>query len=227
MNAKNFSDRLDFAISKVGNIGDIVRSINISYTTISRWKEGADPKVSNMVALAEIAGVNLDWLLTGKGTPNGTTDAPAICQPVDDDYDYVPYADDVFASAGGGRFNDGVVGTDRYLAFRKDWVRANGFNAKDLVAINTDGDSMLPTIPENATVLVDKSKNVAKDGRIYVVRIDDQLYVKRIQWLPKGLKLISDNKDIYGAIELSKADLADSHIQIYGQVVHISYDLPH
>ncbi|OPH33752.1 Uncharacterised protein [Moraxella equi] len=59
-----------------------------------------------------------------------------------------------------------------------------------------------------------------------MIRIGEQLYVKRTQWLPTGLRLISDNT-IYDPIDLSKADLDSSDIEVYGQVVHISYDLPH
>ncbi|AWY19532.1 S24 family peptidase [Moraxella bovis] len=136
------------------------------------------------------------------------------------------YFKGVIASAGGGKFSDGVIGTDDFLAFRKEWINRTSLTASQLVAINTDGDSMFPTIPENATVLIDKSKNTAKDGRIYVIRIGEQLYVKRTQWLPTGLRLISDNT-IYDPIDLSKADLDSSDIEVYGQVVHISYDLPH
>lgn len=60
-----------------------------------------------------------------------------------------------------------------------------------------------------------------------MIHIGEQLYIKRTQWLPKGLRLISDNKELYAPIELSKADLDSSNVEIYGQVVHISYDLPH
>lgn len=137
------------------------------------------------------------------------------------------YFKGVIASAGGGKFSDGVIGTDDFLAFRKEWINRTSLAASQLVAINTDGDSMFPTIPENATVLIDKSKNTAKDGRIYVIRIGEQLYIKRTQWLPTGLRLISDNKELYDTIDLTHTDLKSSNVEIYGQVVHISYDLPH
>lgn len=137
------------------------------------------------------------------------------------------YFKGVIASAGGGIFSDGVIGTDDFLAFRKAWVKRNGLNAKELVALNTDGDSMLPTIPEKATILVDKSKNIAKDGRIYVIRIDDRLYVKRVQWIPTGgLKLISDNA-VYESFDITRQDLESENVQVYGQVIHLSYDLAH
>ncbi len=225
----DFASRIDFAIEKIGGLSKASALIGTSLPTIGRWKDGtSDPKMSNMSAFAKAAGVSLDWLMTGKGTPDGNTQQATIdgcCEH--DNSCQVPYYKDVVASAGGGKFSDGVISTDDYLILHKDWTKKSKLSTKDLVAIDTKGDSMLPTIPENATVLVDKSKNIVKDGGIYVVRIDNDLYVKRIQRLPTGLRLISDNKAVYDPIDITKVDLKSSDIQIYGQVVHISYDLPH
>lgn len=221
---KNFADRLDFVVDKLGGAVKACQLAEITHPTLMRWKDGtSDPKASNLLAFAKAGGVSLDWLLTGV---ESTTIQAQTNQVDASEYHYVPYFKGVIASAGSGKFSDGVIGTDDFLAFRKDWISRTALTAKDLVALNTDGDSMFPTIPENATVLIDKSKNIARDGRIYVVRIGEQLYIKRIQWLPTGLRLISDNT-IYDPIDLSKADLDSSDIEIYGQVVHISYDLPH
>lgn len=177
--------------------------------------------------IAEALEVDIYWLVTGKHN----NDAPTTAE-VDDDtsyrYHYVPYYKEIVASAGGGRFSDGVIGTDDFLAFRKDWIDSSRLTATNLVAITLNGDSMMPTIPEQATVLVDKSKTQVKDGRIYVVRIDEKLYVKRTQWLVNGgLRLISDNKELYDPMDITKEDMKALDIEIYGQVVHISYGLPH
>lgn len=56
---------------------------------------------------------------------------------------------------------------------------------------------MLPTIPPKCQLLV--QKGTPREKQICVTRIDDELYVKRLQKRPK-YKLISDNKsydDIY------------------------------
>ena len=85
---------------------------------------------------------------------------------------------------------------------------------------------MEPTIPDGATILVDSSRIEPLDGKIYVIRIDDRLWIKRVQWiLGGGLRLISDNR-IYSDIDISKADLEHADVQICGQVVYVSYDFP-
>ena len=226
----NFSDRLDIAIEKIGGIGKACSIIGVSYPTIGRWKEGtSDPKLSNVKAFAEAANVSLDWLVNGGkdidvtqvSKPNAIYD---IEKP-DDEYAYIP-AYDVEVSAGNGSVCLGESEPTKHLAFRQHWLTARGLNVKSLAAMFTKGDSMTPTIPESAVVVINREQRTPLDGKVYVIRIDDRHYVKRIQWLiGGGLRLISDNK-FYEPLDITKADMEASNIEICGQVIHASYDLP-
>lgn len=63
---ENFAARIDIAVKKIGGVGKASALIGVSYPTIGRWKDGSsDPKLSNIVALAEAADVSLDWLARG------------------------------------------------------------------------------------------------------------------------------------------------------------------
>lgn len=85
---------------------------------------------------------------------------------------------------------------------------------------------MVPTIPENSAIVIDRERNNALDGKVYVIRIDDRLYVKRTQWIPTGgLRLISDNK-AYDSFDITKDDMQANDIEVCGQVIHASFDLP-
>lgn len=296
MHANYLSERLDEAVKKIGNIGQACEAAGITYTTLTRWKDGtSDPKVSNIVAFAQAAGVSLDWLLLGEEKTETDTSsalqfnkeqwqrfettlkklgnikmihaltqipesviqswqskiqAPTMSQLIEianitkvsldwllmgkgdveqqsnnNDYSYIP-AYDIEASTGAGIFTQGTIQSTRHLAFRTSWLNDKKLQINNLAVIYTKGDSMMPTIPEKSAVLVDMARNQALDGRIYVIRIDDRLYVKRTQWLPTGLRLISDNKDIYAPIDISKAELEHDNIEIIGQVIHVNYDLP-
>lgn len=110
----------------------------------------------------------------------------------------IPIYDDVVASAGSGAINDEY--STQSVGIDKNFLRTHfGLNSfLGLSIITAKGDSMSPTIPENCQLLVQKS--VPKEGQICVVRIDDDLYVKRLQKLPK-YRLVSDNK-AYENIEL-------------------------
>lgn len=64
----NFADRIDFAVNKIGGLRKASSIIGVSYPTIGRWQDGSsDPKLSNIVALADAADVSLDWLARGTG----------------------------------------------------------------------------------------------------------------------------------------------------------------
>lgn len=75
MNDKMFEKRLLECVDKIGGVGKACEAAGITYTTLTRWKDGtSDPKMSNILAFAKAADVSLDWLIFG--TPNTTPPAP-------------------------------------------------------------------------------------------------------------------------------------------------------
>lgn len=222
---KDFAKRIDIAIEKIGGEKMVNHKLNFSTPTLKRWKDGtSDPKMSNLIAFAQAAEVSLDWLLTGVGNAE-LNDAQAIL--IDDDlYCYIPLYD-IEASAGHGAINTADEAVKK-LAFRKDWLQSKGLYVNNLDAIYARGDSMEPTIPNGATLLIDKTRNYPFDGKIYIIRIGDSIFVKRVQRLINGgIRLISDNS-AYHDLELSRADLEqDNFVKVIGQVMHLAYDLPY
>lgn len=226
MYTKEFAERVDIAIDKIGGVGKASSIIGVSNPTIGRWKDGtSDAKLSNIAAFAKAAGVSLDWLVFGKDESSQTSQAQPGPEIESDDYIYIP-AYDIAVSAGHGMFSDGALKPHKYLAFRRDWVQTRGLKVKCLAVLFTEGDSMIPTVPENAAIVINRERNQALDGKVYVIRIDDRLYVKRTQWIPTGgLRLISDNK-AYDSFDISKQDMLVNDIEVCGQVIHACYDLP-
>ena len=159
--------------------------------------------------------VDANWLITGK-------ENFAFSENISDDYEYIPFYD-VEVSAGYGTDAYGAVRPKHYLAFRKDWLRSRGLYPKDLNCVQAYGDSMEPTISSGDTLLVDTSRNIPRDGHIYVIRSADTLWVKRIQrQIGNSLLLISDN-DTYPPMTLRIEEHHD--IQVIGQVVNVSKDI--
>lgn len=220
---KDFADRIDFVVEKIGGIGKACSAIGVSYPTIGRWKDGtSDPKMSNLKAFAEVANISLDWLIFG--TSESTTSSPT--SNTNDEYVYIP-AYDMVASAGLGEKCEPLINTKKKLAFRKDWLQTKDLDPIQMSCLHVKGDSMEPTIPNDATILVDTSYNDVMDGGIFVLNIDNRIFVKRTQLQPNGdLTLISDNPR-YDNITITENDLIHDEVQVYGQVVHISYDLTH
>ena len=85
-------------------------------------------------------------------------------------------------------------------------------NTQNLSIITAKGDSMEPTIPQGSQILV-QQRDVG-DGEICVCRVGDELYVKRLQKLPRFV-LLSDNPR-YEAIPLTSRDF-----EVIGAVVGV------
>ncbi|UWZ92681.1 helix-turn-helix transcriptional regulator [[Pasteurella] aerogenes] len=128
-----------------------------------------------------------------------------------------------FASAGFGAVNTDVYKPDDYIGLSTQWLNFKGLNKSSLAFILADGDSMYPTISNGDMLLLDRSRNTLKDGKIYVVRSGDQLWVKRVQGIIGGIRLISDNKEIYAPVDVIFDDGLD--FEVIGQVVFVGHDL--
>ena len=51
-----------------GNVSELARQAGIAPPSAQRWIDGeSDPKMSNLLRLADAANVNLLWLATGQG----------------------------------------------------------------------------------------------------------------------------------------------------------------
>lgn len=128
----------------------------------------------------------------------------------------------VQVSAGHGALVQGDEAPCRHLAFRRKWLKWRGFAEKELAIVWNKGDSMEPTISNNDTLVVHLGRTRPGDGHIYVVRNDDQLWVKRLQVRPDAWVLISDNA-IYPPMTIPKDE--QHTFEVIGQVVHISHDV--
>lgn len=141
---------------------------------------------------------------------NNITHTNSSPQTLNDDIVSIPFYEDIRASAGSGAYNEAE--TAEQLNFPKSFLRQYfgliSFN--NLSIIIGKGDSMSPTLPESCYLLVQNGS--VNDGEICIARLDDELYVKRLQKRPK-LKLISDNK-AYDPIELE-----GENFNIIGRVV--------
>ena len=76
-------------------------------------------------------------------------------------------------------------------------------NVDNLAIIRASGDSMTPSLPPNARLLL-QFRTEFKEGRTRACRLDDELFVKRLHKQPR-LRLVSDNEK-FEPIELANKD---------------------
>lgn len=117
--------------------------------------------------------------------------------------DYVPIPIyDIEVSAGSGAFVNGenVIG---YKPFLESELRAHGLNPTTLGLATITSDSMTPTLEPKDRILFDWSQTHA-DG-IFIFRVENELFCKRLAREPHRVKVISDNKQ-YDTFELTDKD---------------------
>lgn len=103
--------------------------------------------------------------------------------------------------------------------FSKKLLNDIGANPNYSDVIFTSGDSMYPTIEGGDCLVVDKSKTDIYDGKIYCVRIEGQLYAKRLQKIPpQKIKVISDNKEKYDPFYIDFSKEIDYDFAVIGEV---------
>lgn len=127
------------------------------------------------------------------------------------------------ASAGFGAVNSDIYSPEDYIGLSKRWIDSRGLYRNSLAFIMAEGDSMYPTINDGDMLLINRNATTPRDGKIYVLRSGDQLWVKRVQGIINGIRLISDNKAIYDSIDVAFNEGLD--FEVVGQVVFIGRDM--
>lgn len=162
-----------------------------------------------------------------KATTAANTPFPAgwDSEAADEKYAHIPQLT-AKAAAGLGSENPHVE-SNTTLAFKRDWLRAKGVKAENLIVIYAEGESMWPTINDHDVLLVDKSKIEPADRQVFVLSSTDKgAIVKRLVKTALGSWIIrSDNEDKeqYDDLLLSRSDVNEH--RIIGRVIWRGGDL--
>lgn len=195
------------------------------------WNEGAIPKAETLIKIKEAKGCSIDWLLTGHGdgapahlSPQADAGTANSCLCVDTLGNPVNLHDFVFiprynlkASAGHGLDANGEKPIFS-MAFRRYWIdNFLRIDPHDLSVLSVKGDSMEGVLNDRDVILVNHADNTPKDG-LYVLRIDGDLVVKRVQRLPAGKLAIISANEAYITFDIDPSDPSQD-FAIIGRVV--------
>lgn len=193
-------DRAKFAVKAKTDLA-LAEFLGVNASTIAGYKQRETVPLEQCIKIAERTGVSLDWLILGKGEPDGGTrrEEPAS------DVAFVPLYD-VPVSAGYGSFFE-AENVAQQVPFDAVWLRREGLHAKDLVCLPIAGDSMMPSLKPTDIVLVNRAQT--KGDGVFVLRLGNALRIKRLQWLADGRLRISSDNPIYETEYVDPEDLAD------------------
>ena len=181
------SERIKALVDSSGlSMRELSRRMNLNPVSLSQWvKDQYEPSREGISALCEYFKVSPAWLRYGEGPAPDEADAGTIPIPL---YN-------VEASCGHGSAVDEPESIIRKIFVSREFLRryAPGANPNSLHIIRASGDSMSPTIEDGDSVVVDISdRSVRRDG-IYAIQINGNLLIKRVQILPNGIRMLSDN----------------------------------
>ena len=128
----------------------------------------------------------------------------------------------VAAVAGAGASLETSDEVQGMYAFRTDFLTREQVNPHKSVMLLVRGDSMEPLIRDGDTILIDRSDNEPRDGFIYLITLGEELMVKRLQRLPNGWRLRSENPDKgYIDVEGDELDMFRVHgaVRWFGRVL--------
>ncbi|SIQ22284.1 Phage repressor protein C, contains Cro/C1-type HTH and peptisase s24 domains [Paracoccus thiocyanatus] len=200
-----FGDRLGFKAEKI--------------KSIETGRQRADHEF--LAALHAVFGVDLNEIIAGSdGARTATAPDGGNFTPSGQEFIPIPRYT-VEASAGHGAMVQEEEGSG-YYAFNRKFLERRGLKPCNLAVISVKGDSMEPELYDGDLILLDMAQTEPRDSRIYAVRFNSDLFVKRVMELPGNrIQLLSTNAN-YPPITVDAADL-DS-IQIIGRVVNSTHE---
>lgn len=224
----DFSDRLKKVIGDRSGRA-FAKEVGISYSTLHNYLTNvSSPTLDNLIALANSAGVSLQWLATGeneeKKERNHVAEAfERVREMLEEGVSMVSSYPSINVSAGFGSFNEGVTEPEGEEPYSDSLLAALRVQPHKCAVFWANGDSMLPTIADGDQMLVDLTKTeVRGDNKIYLVQNGESVWVKRLRQGWGVIELISDNES-YRPIHIPISEA--QNLQVIGQVVHIGHSL--
>ncbi|MEJ6656892.1 MAG: S24 family peptidase [Pseudomonas sp.] len=188
-----------------------------------KWlRAEAMPEKDNMRLIARVLNVRAEWLEYG----DGSMLADAAESESNDKESNVIAADfsskkaregeidipqyDVRAAMGDGQqLPSDYIDTIRHITVSVDFLREQGVSytqANNLAVVTGFGESMCKTFSNGDPLIIDKGvSSVVTDG-VYFFTLSGALFIKRLQILPSGIRVISDN-DAFPPYDITGRDL--------------------
>lgn len=180
----------------------------ISLSTLLRFERGESAANAEFLEkMTELFGVNLNWLISGKGDKYQNSEGIASGES----WVQIPLVTEV--GAGPFKITDEVV-MDQ-IEVPRSLIR--GWNEGHVCAMLVNGDSMAPRIERGDTILTTNETQLSPrfdTGKIAVVTGNDGSTLKRVIFRENEIELLSENPD-YEPFVVSYEEMEDQNIRLY------------
>lgn len=209
-----FQERLRHIMSGESE-AKFARKAGISQSGLNRILNGGLPTMDILIAIAIAGEVPIEWLITGK-EERSTGDA-SVPSEESNHFVALPFME-VEASAGPGAAVPLYEAQQSVISFERAFLRSLGAAPEHCSVIVARGDSMMPTVPDGALVVVDHSQREIVNGWISVVNVSGDLLVKRVRRRIDGVVELASDNPIY-PLETVGADMLNE-LMVIGRVVY-------
>lgn len=206
----------------------VAEQLGVALSTLQAWEnEDREPSATHILKLSECLSASVAWLVAGNEEKESSTTMPALTSGVTavdvkgdevdlNEFVFVPRYN-VSASAGFGALNDDESPMFT-VSFRRYWV-VNHLKAdpRKLSVISVMGDSMMGVLNDKDIILVNHGDRDPREG-IYVIRLDSQLLVKRVQRLPGSQLRISSTNPAFEPFLIDLENIPND-FDVIGKVV--------
>jgi transcriptional regulator with XRE-family HTH domain len=162
-NRKAFGDRLRLAMKGRLTQEELAKATGASLSGVKKWLSGAsDPGWSGIVAAAQVCGISLDWLATGKGQMRPGGAAAASTAPTATAETFAPATDARLM----GRLTEKILLIYKEMGVSIAIHQATERAAKEhdrIVATVTDPDDRLTEVGEVTAALRQELRAAAAD----------------------------------------------------------------
>jgi len=202
---------------------EIARATGISTAAVSKWFSGENtPKAGSLKIIADLLGVSVEWLLTGKESRTNHLSNIKVWDEgseLEDDEVEIAFYKTLRLACGSGSMvqvsdsDKGFMRLPRKLLDKLGIYRDRTFSAP------AEDDSMKPTINDGDIVYVDENRDFIKDGKIFAIEHGELFRCKRLyKTSDGGVRIVSDNKDEYPEEFLTKQQMEEQGFRIIGWV---------
>lgn len=105
-----------------------------------------------------------------------------------------------------------------YYAFHSVFIARKGGSPEVMKIIEATGDSMSPTLNNGDLLMVHLGQTDVRTGYVYLMRMEDELVIRRLENRPGGMLLIRCDNPDYDDIQVNKNDEA-LDIAVLGRMV--------
>ena len=187
---------------------DLGKALGVQKAAVCKYETGRVALPPEMLLkLCDLFGVSADHILCRDATPlfKPKADLSALFMPISDTVG-VPLV---------GRVHAGLPMLAEENITEYIPLPANDVRQGDYFYMEVEGDCMIGDfIPEGALILV-RVQNRVENGQIAVVRIDNEVLVRRLKFMPPHLILIASN------IKYEPLIVSGGDVEIVGRVTEV------